>query len=165
MARRRQLSRLDRALEDFARKPIGGWIAVNIANPIDRRLLRYSKGRFGLFLGQQVGLLEHTGAKSGAARETPLLYIRDGENIVIVASKAGATKHPAWYHNVIAHPEVGFLARGRDRRYIAREAEGEERERLWEEVNDYYAGYEDYSRRTEGRRIPLIVLEPVLTAS
>ena len=114
MARRRQLSRLDRALEGFARKPIGGWIAVNIANPIDRRLLRYSKGRFGLFLGQQVGLLEHTGARSGAARETPLLYIRDGENFVIVASKAGATKHPAWYHNVNAHPR-GRLSRRRAR--------------------------------------------------
>jgi deazaflavin-dependent oxidoreductase (nitroreductase family) len=80
--------------------------------------------------------------------------------IVLIASKAGAERHPAWYHNLIAHPEVGFTGHdGRHGRFRAREAQGPERDALWALANDLYAGYEDYQQRTGGRRIPVIVLE------
>jgi F420H(2)-dependent quinone reductase len=92
---------------------------------------------------------------------TPLLYLADGDRIVLVASKAGAPRHPAWYHNVKANPGVEFLLRGGPKRsYAAREAEGAEREELWAKVNDLYVGYDDYQGRTGGRVIPVIVLEP-----
>jgi deazaflavin-dependent oxidoreductase (nitroreductase family) len=159
--RRRQLRWWERPLEDFARSRLGGWLAVNVANPVDQRLLAWSNGKIGMYPGQQVGLLYSVGARSGQPRTTPLLYVRDGERIVLVASKAGAAKHPAWYHNVKANPGVSFLPRGGPKgAYVAREAEGAEREDLWEKVNDLYIGYDDYQERTGGRVIPVIVLEP-----
>jgi deazaflavin-dependent oxidoreductase (nitroreductase family) len=151
----------ERWQEAFARTKPGGWFAINIANPIDRRLLRWTGGRFGLFLGQPVGLLETLGARSGKPRTAPLLYREEDGRIVLIASKAGAERHPAWYHNLIAHPQVAFTGRdGRHARYRAREAEGAERETLWARANDLYAGYDDYQERAGGRRIPVIVLDP-----
>ena len=160
MPRRRQLKWWEKGLENIARSRPGGWLAIHVANPVDRRLLRWSNGRFGLFLGQPVGLLEHVGAKSGSPRETPLLYLTDGDRVVLVASKAGAARHPAWYHNVKANPDVNFRHAGRSERYRAREAHDPERAELWARVNDLYRGYDDYQGRTGGRRIPVIVLEP-----
>jgi|SRR5215211_2244164 len=159
--RRRQLRWWEHLLENIARSRPGGWIAVNIANPIDQRLLAWSNGTVGMYPGQSVGLLYARGAKSGQPRATPLLYLRDGDRLVLVASKAGAAKHPAWYHNVKANPEVSFLPRGGPKgAYVAREAEGAERGELWEKVNDLYVGYDDYQGRAGGRVIPVIVLEP-----
>jgi deazaflavin-dependent oxidoreductase (nitroreductase family) len=149
-------------MEDVVKSRPGTWFAINIANPIDRRLLRWTGGRIGTFIGQPVGLLETTGARSGAPRTTPLLYLRDGERVVLVASKGGAPRHPAWYHNLRANPEVAFTCRdGQRRRYRARPAAGEEREALWGRCNDLYAGYDEYALRTGGRVIPVVVLEPV----
>ncbi len=149
------------AEENFAKTKAGGWFAINVANPVDRRLLRWSKGKVGLFLGQPVGLLHHIGAKSGSPRETPLLYVNDGSNLVIVASNVGSAKHPAWYHNIKANPDVRFLQRnGALDARRAREAEGPEYDDLWPKVNDLYSGYETYKGRAAGRHIPIIVLEP-----
>ena len=113
-------------------------------------------------VGQPVLLLTVNGAKSGVPRDTPLLFAVDGENLVVVASKAGSPSHPAWYHNVKAHPTVDIVApRGRSGRYVGYEAEGEERARLWEEVNDLYAGYDVYQGRAGKRRIPVMVFSRV----
>ena len=134
--------------------------------PIDRRLLPLTKGRVSSAVGQQVGLLETVGAKSGEPRPIPLLYLVDDDRIVLIASKAGASKHPAWLHNVRANPRGSFLApNGRSGEYLAREADGTERERLWDEAVDYYAGYADYQRRAGGRQIPVVVLEPARIAT
>jgi deazaflavin-dependent oxidoreductase (nitroreductase family) len=159
--RRRELSWWDRRAEAFAQTRLGGWFAVTIANPVDRRLLKLTRGRLGLFVGQPVGLLGTTGAKSGAQRETPLLYVDDGERVVLVASNAGNTRHPAWFHNLRANPGVTFLRRGgHSGEYTARVATGAERDELWDEVNDLYSGYETYQGRTAGREIPVVVLDP-----
>ena len=136
-------------------------MAVNIGNRVDPFLLKRSNGRLGIFFGQSVGLLFTVGAKSGQARETPLLYTPDGERILLVASNAGSSRHPAWYHNLRANPEVEFLPRGGPRGpYRARELSGAERDDAWAKVNDMYIGYEGYQRRTGGRRIPVIALDP-----
>ena len=148
-------------LQAFAKTPFGGWFAVTVANPIDRRLLRWSGGRIGLFLGQPVGLLEVRGARSGALRETPLLYAEDGDRVVLVASNAGSLKHPAWFHNLKANPEVAFTARGRRGSYRASEAAGAERDRLWQTVLSVYDGYDEYAERAGLREIPVMVLEPL----
>jgi deazaflavin-dependent oxidoreductase (nitroreductase family) len=103
-------------------------------------------------------LLDHVGAKSGKRRTTPLAYIDDGEAIVIVASKGGAPRHPAWFHNVRAHPETTVQVGSRRLAVRARVATAEERSRLWPRVVAAYDGYANYQQRTE-REIPLVILE------
>jgi deazaflavin-dependent oxidoreductase (nitroreductase family) len=159
--RRRQLNRFERALENFARSKPGGWYFVNVAMRVDRVLLPLTGGRVSSSPGQPICLLETVGAKSGQVRKTPLLFVPDGKRVVLIGSKAGAAKHPGWIHNMRANPRVKLLAPGRSGEYVAREAEGEERERLWNEAVDVYAGYETYRGRAGGRRIPVVVLEPV----
>ncbi len=104
-------------------------------------------------------LLDHVGAKSGTKRTSPLLYVRDGENVVIVASKGGFPKHPAWYHNLMANPDTTVQIGSEHRAVHARVATPEERERLWPKAIAAYPGYKDYIARTD-REIPLVILEP-----
>jgi len=158
--RQRQLGWLERRLENFAKSKVGGWYFVNVAMRVDRVLLPLTGGRVSSSPGQPICLLETVGAKSGQARKTPLLFIPDGERVVLIGSKAGAPKHPGWVHNMRANPRVKVLAPRRSGEYVAREAEGEERERLWAAAVDYYAGYATYQRRAGKRRIPVVVLEP-----
>ena len=103
-------------------------------------------------------LLDHVGAKSGKKRTTPLAYLRDGENIVIVASKGGSRRNPAWFHNLRANSETTVQVGSRRFAVTARVATAEERARLWPKVVATYGGYEGYQRRTE-REIPLVILE------
>jgi deazaflavin-dependent oxidoreductase (nitroreductase family) len=159
-ARQRHLNRVEQVLEDFARSKAGGWYFLNVAMRVDRVLLPLTRGRISSAPGQQILLLETIGAKSGEARRTPLVYVTDGSHIVLIASKAGAKRHPAWFHNLKANPRVKVLAPGRSGDYVAREAEGDERSRLWRVAVDYYAGYETYQDRAGSRRIPVVVLEP-----
>jgi deazaflavin-dependent oxidoreductase (nitroreductase family) len=159
------MSWFERRMEALAKTRFGAWLAINVGNPIDRRLLPLTNGRVGLFLGQPVGLLETIGARSGQRRRTPLLYLDDGDRVVLVASKGGNPRHPAWFHNLKANPRVEFLRRGGHRgTYLAREASGTERVELWARVNDLYSGYDTYQTRTGGRRIPVVVLDPAPTA-
>jgi deazaflavin-dependent oxidoreductase (nitroreductase family) len=104
-------------------------------------------------------LVDHVGAKSGRERTSPLVYGRDGENLILVASKGGYPKNPAWFHNLMAHPDTTVQVGSRHIGVHAREATPAERERLWRLMVGVYGGYEDYQRRTE-RQIPLVVLEP-----
>ena len=153
-----QLSPWARALAKFAASPPGSWFFLNIANPVDKRLLPATGGRLSLAIGQPVLCLEVTGAKSGKTRRTPLLFIQDGEDLVIVASATGRAKHPAWYRNVTANPRVKLYAPGgRTGEYVARTADGEERERLWRLAVDFYPGFTVYEGRTT-REIPVVVL-------
>ncbi|MCW3032566.1 MAG: hypothetical protein QOK19_514 [Solirubrobacteraceae bacterium] len=104
-------------------------------------------------------LLDHVGARSGARRTSPLVYARDGENVILVASKGGYPKNPAWLHNLMANPDTTVQI-GHSRRPVhARVATDAEREHLWPLVVGVYSGYADYQKRTD-RQIPLVVLEP-----
>jgi deazaflavin-dependent oxidoreductase (nitroreductase family) len=150
----------ERQLERFAATRPGGWFFVHVGNRIDPTLLRLTGGRFSTGVGQPVLLLTHRGARSGKQRTTPLAYQTDGDDIVLIASKAGSASHPAWYHNLRAHPRVQVVARKRGGEYVAREAEGDERDRLWAKMVDFYAGYDTYQLRAGSRRIPVIVLSP-----
>jgi deazaflavin-dependent oxidoreductase (nitroreductase family) len=104
-------------------------------------------------------LLDHVGAKSGKRRTTPLVFARDGQNVILIASKGGYPKNPAWFHNLVANPDTTIQIGSKRMDVHARVALPEERERLWKRAVDVYGGYEDYRRRTE-REIPLVVLEP-----
>jgi F420H(2)-dependent quinone reductase len=105
-------------------------------------------------------LLDHVGAKSGSRRTSPLLYFRDGENVVLVASKGGFPKHPAWYHNLMANPDTTVQIKSERLAVRARTATPEERRRLWPVALKQYSGYADYQARSKGREIPLVILEP-----
>jgi len=126
-------------------------------------LYRLTGGRLGEDVPGGPGkmlLLDHVGAKSGTKRTAPLLYIRDGENLVIVASKGGYPKNPAWFYNLRANPDTTVQVGGDRLAVHAREADAAERDRFWPRLDRAWPGYADYRARSRGREIPLIVLEP-----
>jgi len=104
-------------------------------------------------------LLDHVGAKSGRRRTTPLVYMADGENFLIVASKGGHPSDPAWFHNLRAHPDTEVQTGGVRLKVRAREADAGERRRLWPTASQYNPHWERYRQRTD-REIPLVLLEP-----
>lgn len=102
-------------------------------------------------------LLDHVGAKSGNRRTTPLLYIEDGDDLVIVASKGGYPRHPSWFHNLRANPDTTVQVGSERRAVHARVATAAERQRLWPKAVAAYSGYRGYQERTK-REIPLVIL-------
>lgn len=154
-------SRVDKAMQALAKTRLGGWLFVTVFPAIDKRLIPLTRGRLKVAMGQPILLLHTRGAKSGQARTTPLLYTpRDGA-FVVVASKAGAEHHPAWYHNLRAHPDaVAVEIDGRHIPVRPRVVEGGERDDVWRYVNDNYNGYESYQGRAGARVIPVVVLQP-----
>ncbi|NKY48999.1 nitroreductase family deazaflavin-dependent oxidoreductase [Nocardia vermiculata] len=105
-------------------------------------------------------LLEHRGRKSGTTYITPLLYITDGADTVIVASQGGLAKHPQWYHNLRAHPDATIQI-GRDRHPVrAVIADAPQRARLWPHLVDAYADFDTYQTWAGDREIPVVVLQP-----
>ena len=128
---------------------------------IDRWLIPRTGGRLKVAIGQPILLLHTRGAKSGQARSTPLLYTPHHDAYIVVASKAGADHHPAWYHNIRAHPDAVSVEVNGERIGVRPRIVGEpERSELWQVVNDNYNGYDRYAQRAGARVIPLVVLEP-----
>ena len=104
-------------------------------------------------------LLDHVGAKTGKRRTTPLVYMADGENLLVVASKGGHPRDPGWMHNLRAHPETEVQIGQRRLKVHAREASSEERRRLWPKAVQHNPHWGRYRQRTS-RKIPLVLLEP-----
>jgi deazaflavin-dependent oxidoreductase (nitroreductase family) len=123
-------------------------------------LYRASGGRIG---GRLPGLpalllLDHVGAKTGKRRTTPLVFMPDGEDLLVVASKGGHPRHPAWLHNLRAHPDTEVQI-GRKRLAVqAREADADERRALWPKAAQYNPHWARYRTRAS-REIPLVILE------
>jgi deazaflavin-dependent oxidoreductase (nitroreductase family) len=154
----------DRIAESVARTRVGAWFFMRIATPLDRHLVRWSKGRLSSGLGTRfngmVALVVTRGAKSGLVRTVPLLATRDGDRLVVIASSGGRERNPAWYGNLTKTPRCRALFDGTWRDYEALEAEGAERVRLWDLAVGSYPGYADYQARVR-RRIPVMVLHPL----
>jgi deazaflavin-dependent oxidoreductase (nitroreductase family) len=112
----------------------------------------------GPFAGRDVLLLTTTGAKSGQPRLAPLVYTRDGDRFVIVASKGGSPTHPAWYLNLVANPIVAVEVDGEEFQARAVVVEGAERDRMYAQRVEKYPAFGEYQQRT-ARRIPVVVLE------
>ncbi len=127
---------------------------------LHRYVYRLSGGKVGARIANMpVLLLTTTGRRSGRPRTQPLTYTRTNEGYAVIASKGGAAQHPLWYLNLRANP-LAEVTIGRETQKVrAREAEGEERERLWRQLADVFSGYDKYAQKTS-RRIPVIVLEP-----
>lgn len=147
-----------RLLTWFGSSPVGTWTIINLGTSIDRWLIRATKGRYNSTLAWPCLLLTTKGAKSAKPRTVSLLYYQDGDEIILIASKGGNAKHPAWYVNLKANPEVEVYLDGESRKYTARDAEGDERERLWERAVEIYKGYDTYESRAGEREIPVVVL-------
>jgi deazaflavin-dependent oxidoreductase (nitroreductase family) len=128
---------------------------------------RANAGRVGgIFEGDTLLLLHHTGARSGRIRVNPLAYHRDNGRYVVIASKAGAPTNPDWYHNLKAHPEVTIEAGtqgGIDTiDVLASEVTGEERDRLYRAQAERIPRFAEYAKQTD-RVIPVMVLTPTET--
>ncbi|HEX7291952.1 MAG TPA: nitroreductase/quinone reductase family protein [Conexibacter sp.] len=148
---------LYRAYVRFLGTRLAAWLSMKIVWKVDPHLLRLTRGRVGMGLTLPTALLETRGARSGLARRTGVIYFNDGERVVIVASKLGAPEHPAWFHNLVAHPDVQ-LGGGPFRAEIV-EAEAE-RTRIWALADQVFPPYATYRERAgkTGRTIPLVRL-------
>jgi deazaflavin-dependent oxidoreductase (nitroreductase family) len=137
------------------------WRLFNEATRVHTLAYRLSCGLVGSRIpgGPPMLLLDHVGAKSGKKRTTPLVYLRDDENLVIVASKGGSPRHPAWFHNLRANPDTTVQVGPRRIPVRTSVATANERSRLWPKVTKLYRGYDQYQRRTS-RQIPLVILKP-----
>lgn len=130
---------------------------------IDLFLMRITKGKVSVpktLGGLPVVRVTTIGAKTGRERTVPLLGMRDGEKWVLVASNWGNEKHPAWYYNLRANPEVRLSHKEQTNQYTAREATEEERPEYWEQAKELYPNYENYQQYAGGRQIPIVVLTP-----
>jgi deazaflavin-dependent oxidoreductase (nitroreductase family) len=110
--------------------------------------------------GSPILILTTTGRKTGNETATPLIFGRDGEDYVIVASKGGAPEHPGWYKNLAANPEVQVQVKGDKFQARAHTAEGEQRERAWRAMNEIWPHYAEYQTKTD-RILPVVVLERI----
>jgi len=108
--------------------------------------------------GSTILLLTTYGRNTGNPTTTPLIFDLAGENPVIVASKGGAPEHPGWYRNILKNPHVDVQIKGEKFHAHPRTAEGEERERLWKQMNKMWPHYDEYQTKTD-REIPVVVLE------
>lgn len=122
---------------------------------------RANEGKVGgYFEGKTLLLLHTTGAKSGQERINPVAYTRDGERLVVIASKGGTPTHPDWYYNILAHPRMTVEVRTETFQADAKVAEEPERTRLYNKMVEMMPGFDDYRRKTT-RVIPVIILTPV----
>jgi len=137
------------------------WTWLNRGFSLHTRMYRATRGLIGhrVLFGPPMLLLDHVGAKSGVQRTTPLAYVPDGKNVIVVASKGGHPRHPAWYHNLVAHPDTTIQVGSEVREVRARVASPAERERLWPKAVSFYKPYASYQRKTS-RQIPLVILQP-----
>ena len=113
----------------------------------------------GMFGAMPLLLLHHVGAKSGTNRVSPVAYLEDGGRYAVFASKGGAPEHPAWYHNLMAHPETTIELGGETIEVVAEEAQGEERDRIYTEQSARLPQFGEYQEKT-ARRIPVVLLTP-----
>ncbi len=136
-------------------------LALKLGSGAHAGVYRATGGKlFGRMGKSPILLLNTVGRKSGRKRTSPLLYVMDGEDFVIIASKGGAPTHPAWYLNLRADPEATVEVGDREVRVKAEETDSEEKARLWQRMVEMYPTYDDYQKKTE-REIPLLKLHPV----
>jgi deazaflavin-dependent oxidoreductase (nitroreductase family) len=144
--------------------PPPGSIGARVSNALARANVaayRLSGGRLGNTVkGAPVLLLDHVGRKSGKRRTTPVLYLRDGDDLVVVASRAGSDAMPAWWLNLKAQSQATVQVGREQLRVRVREATPEDKQRLWPRLVEMFPDFVVYQRRTQ-RQIPIGILSPV----
>lgn len=136
-----------------------GWFSRRIGWKVDPFLMKISGGRVGLGMLLPTALLETRGARTGRPRSNAVIYFHDGDRVTIIASKLGLPEHPAWFHNLRAHPDVRFGGQPFHAEVIEQESE---RTRLWQLADRVFPRYAAYRERAAetGRTIPIVQLTP-----
>ena len=144
-----------------ARQEKIGNVAIKIMSALNIWIYRASGARIGgrFMRGAPVMLLTTTGRRSGKPRTAPLIYLKDGDDLIIVASKGGMSHHPAWYQNLEANPDVEVEMASERRAMRARRVSDGEKAELWPRLLEMYRDYDDYQARTS-RNIPVVILSP-----
>jgi deazaflavin-dependent oxidoreductase (nitroreductase family) len=150
-------SRFSRAYAAFSATRMGRFLSAKVAWRLDPYLLQATRGRLGMGLTLPTALLETRGAKSGAVRRNAVIYFHDSDRVTIVAAKSGADRHPAWFHNLSAHPDVTFGGIPMKATVVTDEAE---RSRLWALADRVFPPYASYRRDAAkaNRTIPIVQL-------
>lgn len=149
----------------FAATPTGAWVLSRVLPRIETIVEVLSGGQLTFpdvmrWFGAPIVELTTTGAKSGKDRTVPVLGVPDDGDWIVVASNWGRDRHPAWYHNLKANPEVAVAYRNQHATYEVREVTDDEREQYWEKVTTVNPGLPTYQSRASPREIPIIVLTP-----
>ncbi|MGH7963960.1 MAG: nitroreductase family deazaflavin-dependent oxidoreductase [Candidatus Binatia bacterium] len=136
-------------------------LLIKPLSQVNTWLYRLSSGKVGgrMPQGQPILLLTTTGRKSGQPRTTPLLYLQEGDNVVLVASQGGLPHHPLWYQNLEVNPDVEIELGTEKRAMRARRATEEEKKTLWPKLVAMYGSFDTYQARTQ-RNIPVVILSP-----
>jgi deazaflavin-dependent oxidoreductase (nitroreductase family) len=153
----RRLMRLSGAVPPIS------WLYARTLHHLDRAVYRLTRGRatfVSLVTGLPIVMLTTTGAKSGRRRTLPLVALPDGDRMVIIASNYGQERNPSWYYNLRANPRARITLDGVTREVVARELEGEEREREYARGIEIYPGWTEYRQRASHRKIPVMELTP-----
>ena len=148
-----------RAFAGFSATRLGRLLSMKVLWKLDPYVLRATRGRLGLSLLIRTALLETRGAKTGTLRRNGVIYFHDGDKVTIAASHLGSARHPAWFHNLVAHPDVTFGGVPMRATVVTDEAE---RDRLWALGDQIFAPFATYRREAaaSGRTIPLVQLTP-----
>jgi deazaflavin-dependent oxidoreductase (nitroreductase family) len=155
---------VERGLRRFAGSGVGSWLLAPVLYHLDRWVYRATRGRHtysSVLSGLPIVLLTARGARSGRRCDVPLVGLPTADGIALIASNYGRRNHPAWYHNLRAHPSAELD--GRPVRAV--EVEGERRAQIWEQALKVYPGYSTYECRARDRRIAVFVLEPITTGT
>jgi F420H(2)-dependent quinone reductase len=149
----------DKQIKSLNSKAVG--VGIKWMSRAQTWLFKKSNGRLGdkFLRGAEVGILTTTGRKSGERRDVPLLFLQEGQRIVLVASQGGRATHPLWYLNLKADPKVSFQTKRGTQDLIAREATDSERDEYWPKLDAMYADFENYRSYTD-RKIPIIICDP-----
>jgi deazaflavin-dependent oxidoreductase (nitroreductase family) len=150
-----------RLVTRIASTALGIKVIRKVGPRIDPILIRLSGGRLSSVAPFPALLLSHTGAKTGATRTTPIVYFTDAGRVIVVASNFGATRNPAWYHNIKANPEVTLLGRGFKGSFLAEEVVGAERDRLFQLAAGASSPYRHYQQSAPARPIAVIAFRPI----
>ena len=139
-------------------RPVG-WFSRKVMWKLDPVVMRWSKGRIRMGAPLPTALLETTGARSGAPRANAVIYFHDGDRVTFIASRLGDPRHPAWFHNLVANPDVTFGGAPYRAQVIEDEAE---RARIWALADRIFPAYALYRERAAraGRTIPIVQLAP-----
>jgi deazaflavin-dependent oxidoreductase (nitroreductase family) len=159
-------TRTGRLAQRFSLNPLFQRFGPSIVPPIDRALHKVSGGR--LMIGQMMlpmVMLEHTGARTGQPRRTPLATMPDGDGFWLVGSNYGRSGHPAWTANLLAHPDVAVVHKGKRRELRARLVDGAERDEAWPRLTTFWPGYAAYAKMNDpslgsGRILRVFRLDP-----
>lgn len=157
-------SRWQRLIMTLAATRSASWLFARVLPYLDRIVLDLTRNRqtaTRVLTGLPALTITTRGARTGRMYRTPLLYLQEGENYILIATNFGQRENPGWYYNILAHPEIEVTFNGETSRYLGAEVKGIDWRAYWEMAVAHYPGYSKYQHRAAGRRIPIIILTPL----